>query len=252
MILKKTKLIFRNLLTYRAMIIDPKKLRAISQRNIRASISSQSRLFLDGEGDNWFERNKKSISETENFYEIEIIKRVLSSFDSIQNILEIGCGNATKLNNLCSYFNAQGSGIDPSALAIENGIGLFKNLKLSVGTASNIPYKENAFDLVFFGFCLYLIDRDDIFKVISESDRVLKKGGFLVIFDFDPAQRHKTPYHHKFGIFTYKTSYSEFFTNSGHYSLVAKESFSHHENHFSLNSDERISLSILYKEPEPY
>lgn len=99
---------------------------------------------------------------------------------------------------------------------------------------------------------MYLVDRSEIFNAVAEADRVLKNGGFLVIFDFDPAQRHKRPYHHKSGLFSYKTSYSDFFINCGHYYLVAKESFSHSDNHFSLNSDERVSICVLYKELDPY
>ena len=81
---------------------------------------------------------------------------------------------------------------------------------------------------------------------------MLKTGGFLAILDFDPKQRSKNPYHHKPGMFSYKNSYSDFFTAGGHYYLVAKVSFSHEANHFDINSDERISVCILYKEPETY
>ena len=135
---------------------------------------------------------------------------------------------------------------------IKNGNELHKHLDLSVATASNLPHSNNFFDLVYFGFCLYLVDREDIFKAVAEADRVLKSGGFLAILDFDPKQRHKRPYHHKPGLFSYKTSYSDFFTAGGHYYLVAKESFSHGASHFATDSDERVSVSILYKEPEPY
>lgn len=216
------------------------------------SIESQSDQFLNGEGDNWYIRNKKLISDKVNFYDIEVIKRAIPDSDSIKNILEIGCGDATKLNALCSYFNAKGTGLDPSAMAIKSGKDKYNNLDLSIGTASIIPHPDDAFDLVYFGFCLYLIDRKDILKAIAEADRVLKKGGFLAILDFDPAKRHKKPYHHMTGIFTYKNSYSDFFTGGGHYFLVTKESFSHKSNTFSINSDERISISILFKEQEPY
>ncbi|NDF03435.1 MAG: class I SAM-dependent methyltransferase, partial [Actinobacteria bacterium] len=161
-------------------------------------------------------------------------------------------GNGTKLNDLCSFFQASGSGIDPSTEATDNGKKLFKELKLSVAIASDLPYEDDCFDLVYFGFCLYLLDRNDVLKAVAECDRVLKTGGFLAILDFDPKQRSKNPYHHKPGMFSYKNSYSDFFTAGGHYYLVAKESFSDESNHFDINSDKRISVCILYKEPETY
>lgn len=217
---------------------------------------SQSKVFMESEGDGWFERNKVSISSKTHHYETDFIKRTLQPYnDEINNILEIGCGNGVKLRDICRFFNAAGSGIDPSDAAVNSGNSTFtttENLKLDISTASKLPYKDSSFDLVYFGFCLYLVDRNEIFQAVAEADRVLKNGGYLAIFDFDPANRHKRPYHHKPGIFSYKTSYSNFFTASGHYYLVAKDSFSHSANHFSTNSDERISICILYKEMNAY
>ena len=115
-------------------------------------------------------------------------------------------------------------------------------MKLSVAIASDLPHENDCFDLVYFGFCLYLLDRNDVLKAVAECDRVLKTGGFLAILDFDPKQRSKNPYHHKPGMFSYKNSYSDFFTAGGHYYLVAKESFSHESNDFDTNSNERVSV----------
>ena len=216
-------------------------------------MSSQSDAFLESEGDNWFERNKSALINEPSHLGTNTIKRVLQGFNSdINNILEIGCVNGTKLNDLCSFFQASGSGIDPSTEATEHGKKLYTDLNLSVAIASDLPYENDFFDLVYFGFCLYLLDRNDVLKAVAECDRVLKTGGFLAILDFDPKQRSKNPYHHKPGMFSYKNSYSDFFTAGGHYYLVAKESFSHEANHFDINSDERISVCILYKEPETY
>lgn len=222
--------------------------------NEREKETSQAKVFLEGEGDGWFERNKATINDkSHNFESLETIKRVLQSFENnVNNILEIGCGNGAQLNEICDFFSANGAGIDPSSAAVKDGNERHKHLSLSVATASNLPYNSNDFDLVYFGFCLYLVDRPDVFKVVAEADRVLKNGGFLAILDFDPKQRHKRPYHHKPGLFSYKNSYSDFFTAGGHYYLVAKESFSHGASNFATDSDERVSISILYKELEGY
>lgn len=215
--------------------------------------ANQSKIFLESEGDSWFERNKAVVDGKSSFYETDTIKRVLAHCrGGIKDILEIGCGNGAKLDDLCNFFTASGAGVDPSPAAIKDGTKAHKQLSLSVGTAENLSFPDNHFDLVYFGFCLYLVDRNEILKAIAEADRVLKSGGFIAILDFDPKLRHKRPYHHKVGLFSYKTSYADFFVAGGHYYLVAKESFSHGANHFTTDSDERVSVSILYKEPEAY
>ena len=215
--------------------------------------NNQAKIFLESEGDTWFERNKASLSSKTYFYETDTIKRVLEAFKkNINAICEIGSGNGAKLNDLCKFFNALGYGVDPSTNAVNAGNKEYKNITLKVSTAASLPFKDSEFDLVYFGFCLYLVDRLDIYKAVAEADRVLKNGGFLAILDFDPALRHKKPYHHKANVFSYKNCYSDFFISSGHYYLVAKESFSHDENHFSTDSSERVSIAILYKEPDVY
>ena len=224
-------------------------------RNPEESLSAitQSQVFLESEGDAWLKRNEEAVNSSTSFVETETIKRVLGPFKGdIHSVLEVGCGNGAKLFDLCSFFEAQGSGIDPSEAAVKSGQELHKQLQLSVSTASNLPYADNSFDLLYFGFCLYLVDRHDVFKAVSEADRVLKSGGFLAILDFDPKQRHSRDYHHRPGLNSYKNSYANFFTAGGHYYLVAKESFSHGASHFSINSDERVSLTVLFKEVQPY
>ena len=215
--------------------------------------AEQSDVFLESEGNAWFERNKTAVNSKTHFYETETIKRVLQFYkNSINAICEIGSGNGAKLNDLCEFFNASGCGIDPSINAVNAGNETYKDINLKVSTADNLPFNDSQFDLVYFGFCLYLVDRNNIYKAVAEADRVLKNGGFLAILDFDPALRHKRPYLYKLGIFSYKTSYSDFFTSNGHYYLVAKESFSHGASHFSTDSNERVSISVLYKEPDAY
>lgn len=218
---------------------------------------NQSSAFLKGEADKWYERNK-SVASKEEHYDTASIKRVLLPFkQNIGDILEIGCSSGAKLEQLCDFFDASGKGVDPSALAVKEGNEFLsqqgKNISLQVATACALPFESNKFDLVYFGFCLYLIEPDSLYRAIAEADRVLKKGGFLIVHDFDPGKRYKREYHHKPGLFSYKNAYSELFTAAGHYYLVSKESFSHEGlSSFSINRDNRVSVCILYKELEPY
>lgn len=222
-------------------------------------VKNQSSIFLESEADEWYERNRQGLASKEKHYDIDTIKRVLYPFKhNINSILEIGCSNGAKLGPLCNFFDATGRGVDPSSLAVKEGNELLskreRDISLHVSTACSLPFQKNAFDLVYFGFCLYLIEPDSLYKAIAEADRVLKAGGFLVVHDFDPGKRYKREYHHKPGLFSYKNAYSEILTAGGYYYLVAKDSFSHQGStlSFAIDNDDRVSVCVLYKELEPY
>jgi ubiquinone/menaquinone biosynthesis C-methylase UbiE len=219
---------------------------------------NQSEIFLQGEGDGYFDRNKSALNAEGDLFCEELICETLAPFKpEINRVLEIGCANGVKLEYLCKFFDAAGAGLDPSPKAVSAGNERLsnshaKNLTLAVGGANKLPFDKREFDLVYFAFCLYLVDRDDLFAAIAEADRVLRPGGFLAIVDFDPADRHKRAYHHKAGVFSYKQQYADLFTHSGHYHLVSKHSLSHAGHAFVKDSGERVSLCILYKEPDAY
>jgi ubiquinone/menaquinone biosynthesis C-methylase UbiE len=75
-----------------------------------------------------------------------------------------------------------GAGLDPSAKAISalNDAGL----RGVVGTAEALPQADQSVDLLIYGFCLYLCDRDDLFQIAAEAHRVLKPKSWLAILDF--------------------------------------------------------------------
>jgi ubiquinone/menaquinone biosynthesis C-methylase UbiE len=217
------------------------------------SDSSQSNLFLNGEGDAWFSRNSESAYESQTNVDISIICSTLAQFKSkISKILEIGCGGGAKVGTLSNYFDAEGHGIDPSKVAIESARSRLgaseRKLHFQTGLATDLPFENNSFDLVFFGFCLYLVPPAEIFKAVMEADRVLKQGGFLAILDFDYGQLKVNPYKHAEGINSYKNNYSQLFTTSGYFHQVSKWSFSHFDDSFILDKDERLSIEVLYKE----
>jgi len=216
---------------------------------------NQSAVFLEGEGDNYFLRNKAALDLKSGAPEMNWLGQALTPFKGkINSILEIGCSNGAKLEQICGLLDAKGQGIDPSKQAVDEGNRRLsgKGVDLQVGTASRLSFDRGVFDFVYFGFCLYLLDRQDLFSAAAEADRVLKFGGFLAITDFDPIQRHKRAYHHKDGVFSYKQDYSEIFTGSGLYYLVAKNSFSHRQPFFDTDGNERVSTTLLFKEVDAY
>lgn len=221
---------------------------------------SQNKIFIDGEGDAWFNRNQDQIQATDQMIGSPDVRYALDTLtpfsDRINRILEIGCSNGIKLETISQYFNAVGVGIEPSPIAVANGNDREKvaDITLLMGTGDKLPSAcaDGSFDLVYFAFCLYLFDRNTLMQALAEADRVLKPGGFLVITDFDPGSLYKRPYSHREGVFSYKQDYASFFIQSGLYYLLGKHSFSHRVASFDELPDERVSTSILYKEIDAY
>ncbi len=221
---------------------------------------SQKKIFTDGEGDAWFNRNQayiQSIDQARESTDIGYMLDALVPFSTrINRILEIGCSNGIKLETVCRKLNAVGVGVEPSSIAVRNGNDRKKlaDITLLLGAGDKLPSlcEDASFDLVYFAFCLYLFDRNTLMQSLAEADRVLKPGGFLVITDFDPGSHYKRPYSHREGVFSYKQDYASVFTQSGLYYLLGKYSFSHRTSNFDELPDERVSTSILYKEIDPY
>jgi ubiquinone/menaquinone biosynthesis C-methylase UbiE len=223
-----------------------------------ASGLDQTALFESNEGNAWFRRNQADLQYSGASFEVATIQEVLGAFRAdIRCMLEIGCGDGRKVEAMAKFFQANGAGIDPSIEAVEAGTKRLRDsdnttVSLSVGTADNLPFTTGQFDLVHFGFSLYVVSRERIYTSLAQADRVLRAGGFLTVFDFDPSAMHRRSYAHQPGMFSYKARYDEWLVGTGHYHLVAKRSFSHASNDFSTDENERVAVTILYKEVQPY
>jgi ubiquinone/menaquinone biosynthesis C-methylase UbiE len=198
---------------------------------------------LEGEGDAWFERNKTKLGLVP-----DEIERVIESLQlRPKRILEIGCSNGHKLEKLRERFNAECVGIDPSEQAIANGKVLYPCLSLTVGTADSLRFHEGRFDLVIFGFCLYLCDPADYFRIAAEADRVLFESGSLVIFDFFTASPQRRPYSHLPGLYSHKMEFSRLFTANPAYRLVMRH-YCEHGRELSYDPDESMVIDVLRKD----
>ena len=185
--------------------------------------SSQRKVFLSGEGDAYYARNKKDLG-------IELDKCInndqllpflldLPLEDGLKtNVLEIGCGQGHRLRRLNQLKGWHVAGIDPSKKAIQyaNSIGIDS----VVGTAEVLPHDDNTIDLIIYGFCLYLCDRIDLFKIASEANRVLKPDSWLAILDFWSGSDKNNTYQHKIGIKSFKSDYSSMFTWHPSYYII--------------------------------
>ena len=147
---------------------------------------SQKDIFLKSEGDAWFSRNQQTLADQKLPEDDPLLSEIIEihnqSGGSTLKVLEVGCGDGTRLAWLKNNLNADCYGIEPSAQAVSAACE--KGLNVQQGTADILPFDDKSCDFVIFGFCLYLCDREDLFRVAQEADRVLRSPGWLMILDF--------------------------------------------------------------------
>lgn len=207
--------------------------------------TNQKKIFMDGEGNNWFSRNKEELYKKTEDVIVDYIKGNNIKKD---NFLEIGCSDGWRLNLLNKiYPDSSFYGIDPSSKAITDGLIKYPKLNLKVSTADELTFSNGLFSNVIIGFCLYLIDRNLLFKVAYEVDRILSDNGYLFILDFLPNHPYENVYSHDKRVKSYKMNYSDIFSWHPYYNISYLKSFSHSSLDFHNDVDERIGLIVLKK-----
>jgi len=135
--------------------------------------------FWKGEfGDEYTQRNSENPDELYKrqfgITRTELNNDFLSDLNKNISRLEIGCNRGIQLNTLekNGFNNLWGIEINKKALQIarEN-----KSLNLIEGSALEIPFKDNFFDLIFTSGVLIHISPKDLPKVIDEIYRTTKK-----------------------------------------------------------------------------
>jgi ubiquinone/menaquinone biosynthesis C-methylase UbiE len=211
--------------------------------------SHQKHIFVESEGDQWFLRNQGACPGSNKSGD-----RVLKALEraSVQplQVLEIGCSTGSRIDMLAKQTGCKCYGIDPSAKAVKDGSQKFPNLSLQTGTADHLPFADGSFDLIIFGFCLYVCDRQDLFKIAAETDRCLRPGGKLVVYDFYPPFPYRNTYAHNKAMHSYKMDYSKMFSWNPAYFEIYNEVTTHAGPDQRSLPDERIAVTILEKNEE--
>lgn len=211
----------------------------------------QKDIFLSGEGNAWFDRNADALVKQEMpdsdplLLELLSLQVQLASLQEVGKVLEIGCGAGGRLAWVQQNMGLECHGIEPSELAVSQAIRA--GVRTQVGTADELPFAEKFFDVVIFGFCLYLCDRDDLFKIAAEADRVLKNQGWLLIKDFYSPTPLAKAYHHKAGVFSYKMDYKTLFTWNPDYNVYSSRIAHHAYGGYTDDRQEWVSTSVLRK-----
>lgn len=226
--------------------------------NIENNSMNQKEVFLQSEGDAWFIRNHEVVAEEKDFSQEDSVTQAvieITKFKRQENhkkikILEVGCGEGRRLSWLKKNIHVEVYGIEPSAkavaLACKNGITAQR------GTADKLPFEEGSFDILIFGFCLYLCDPSDLFKIAQEADRVLKNNAWLVINDFYSVSQTKRQYHHKPGIYSYKMDYRTLFDWHPDYVCFSHRVEEHGKTSFTDEVQEWVATSVMRKKLTSY
>lgn len=105
------------------------------------------------------------------------IREVLSNIQ-YDTILDVGCG--TGLFRDC--FKGQYTGIDINGNYIQQA-RLKKSGTFIVGDATNLPFDDEMFDLIFTLGVLHHLDNEQSHRMLTEMMRVCKRGGHILIID---------------------------------------------------------------------
>ena len=207
-------------------------------------MTSQKSIFLSGEGDAWFERNLAALGHKGTDL---VVSEMLSLQVQPKLIAEIGCGEGERLSLLRDTFGSACWGFDPSTKAVAHGRATYPDITFEIGTADRIDLPDSSVDTLIFGFCLYLTDPRDYFKIAAEADRVLADGGLVAILDFSPRHVFKNPYSPKPGVFAHKMDFSRFFTWNPAYRLISRR-YTEHGTSFTYDENESICLDFVKKD----
>lgn len=207
-------------------------------------MTSQKSTFLSGEGDAWFERNFAALGHKGQDL---VVSELLNLQVRPKSVAEIGCGEGERLSLLRGKFGSRCWGFDPSAKAVSHGRATYPDITFEIGTADTIDLPDSSVDTLIFGFCLYLADPKDYFRIAAEADRVLIEGGLVVILDFSPRHVFKNPYSHQPGVFAHKMDFSKLFTWNPAYRLVSRR-YTEHGASFTFDENESICLDFIKKD----
>jgi ubiquinone/menaquinone biosynthesis C-methylase UbiE len=208
---------------------------------------SQRARFLASEGDAYFARNRGKSSPAR--IEQDPVLRALEKLDlRPARVLEVGAGDGWRLAALReSASPPRCVGVDPSGDALAEGARRAPRVEFARATAERLPFRERCFDLVILSFCLYLVDRDDLFSVAAEVDRVLASSGHVAVYDFYPEQPHRRRYSHAPDTFSYKMNYSAMFLWNPAYRCVLEEIFAY-PGSGPARADDRVAISVLQRD----
>lgn len=170
------------------------------------------------ESEQYFKRNYSlnNLPTKPNSY-LKKVFRYISNPNEKNKVLEIGCGCGNNLKWIQDTYNMECYGCEPGN-HIKKLNEMYDNISFYQCSASLLPFENSYFDIVILRSVLHWVDRNFILQSIGEAIRVSKN--YIIISDFCPKQKFKTPCKHQSGLFTYHTDYEKILTNVGLHDII--------------------------------
>ncbi len=145
----------------------------MTSNKVKSNINLKSKVWVSDTG--YYEQAKQASLR---FVDHTAYKTVNKFLQNSKSILDIGCGEGTKLN-LIGNKNAQKTGIDVSQDAINTAQIQYPQLNFRMCDIEELPFQNNTFEASFSAFVMEHLDNPKQF--ISEMIRVTKKKGLIII-----------------------------------------------------------------------
>ena len=176
----------------------------------------QADIFLGSEGDAWLERNRHNLG-----YRDPVFDAIKDVGIKPKIVCEIGCANGWRLANLRDQYGCDVFGIEPSKQAAKEAAEL--HIPVSQSTAAE-PAAPADYDLLIYGFCLYLTDPADWLRIAYEGDTMVTPGGHLIIHDFaDVFSPYARRYKHHAKILSYHFDFAKLWLAHPLYTVIRRE-----------------------------
>lgn len=216
----------------------------------------QTDIFSSGEGDNWYRRNRTTMSDTKSHD--PVLSMIVAAADrgaQFRSVCELGCAKGWRLAALRDELPGlqRLAGSDVSARAIVDGKSSWPEIELTVGSLDE-PNIDGKFDVVIVSFVFHWVARERLSKSIAAVDSLVADGGALIIADFLPDAPCARIYHHRAAadVFTYKQDYPAAFLGLGIYSQEEMEIFSHSGGDAPIDPQDRAVCTMLRKNLAAY
>ena len=146
----------------------------------------------------WYDR----FTDYETRQHLEAVRLV--GMDPRSRVLDVACGTGRGLAALSARLepNVERYGVDLTPGMLERArtrmtrLGLNGVTDLSVANASQLPFPDGQFDVVYSGYFFDLVKIDEMPRAIGEMRRVLKPGGTLVLVNMSKNTVTRTRYEH--------------------------------------------------------
>lgn len=166
----------------------------MKQRMVEATFTEENVKKYYG----WRASNYDAGSSFEIEHHSEALK--LANIQEGQRILDVACGTGRGTVGLAQAVGSTGKvdamDLSDAMLAQARGkiekLGLGDRVHWKQGNARELPYQDEAFDLVYNGYMFDLIPFEGFLPILKEMSRVLKPGGKLVLLNMSKPDERKT------------------------------------------------------------